>query len=48
MSKRERKVVEKFALETQKLMHSICPIDKANKKTPKTSNNMHYTCKTLW
>ena len=27
----ERKVVRKFALETQKLMHSYCPINNANK-----------------
>jgi hypothetical protein len=26
-------VVRKFALETKKLMHSLCPIDRANKKT---------------
>ena len=31
MSKCERKVVRKFALETEKLMHSLCPTDRANK-----------------
>ena len=31
MSKCERKVVKKFALETKKLMHSLCPTDRANK-----------------
>ena len=31
MSKCERKVVRKFALEMEKLTHSLCPIDKANK-----------------
>jgi hypothetical protein len=30
MSKCERKVVRKFALETEKLMHSLYPTDKAN------------------
>src|ERR1700737_1381813 len=30
MSKCERKVVRKFALETKKLMHSPCPTDRAN------------------
>ena len=33
MSKCERKVVRKFALETEKLMHCLCPTDKANKIT---------------
>jgi hypothetical protein len=35
MSKCERKVVRKFALETEKLMHSLYPTNKAtkNKKT---------------
>ena len=31
MSKCDRKVVRKFALETEKLMHSLCPTNKANK-----------------
>ena len=31
MSKCERKVIWKFALETEKLMHSLYPIDRANK-----------------
>jgi hypothetical protein len=31
MCKCERKVVRKFALETEKLMHSLYPTDKANK-----------------
>ena len=30
MSKCERKVVRKFALETEKSMHNLCPLDKAN------------------
>jgi hypothetical protein len=30
MSKCERKVVRKFALETEKLMHSLYPMDKSN------------------
>jgi hypothetical protein len=33
MSKCERKVVRKFALETEKLMHSLYPMDRANKST---------------
>ena len=32
MYKCERKVVRKFAFETQKLMHNLCPTDKATKK----------------
>jgi hypothetical protein len=31
MSKCKPKVVRKFALETEKLMHSLCPTDRANK-----------------
>ena len=31
MSKCERKVVRKFALETEKWMHSLYPTDRANK-----------------
>jgi len=31
MSKCECKVVRKFALKTKKSMHSLCPIDNANK-----------------
>ena len=31
MSKCERKVVRKFALEIEKLMHSLYPTDRANK-----------------
>ena len=31
MSKFERKVIRKFALQTKKLMHSLCPTNKANK-----------------
>ena len=31
MPKCEHKVVRKFALETKKSMHSLCPIDGANK-----------------
>ena len=32
MSKCERKVVRKFALEMEKLMHSLCPTNRANKQ----------------
>ena len=32
MSKCERKVVRKFSLETEKLMHSLYPTDRANKE----------------
>ena len=31
MSKCEHKVVRNFALEIEKLMHSLCPTDRANK-----------------
>ena len=38
MSKCERKVVRKFAFETEKLMHSLYPIDRANKQQSTCSN----------
>ena len=43
MSKCECKVVRKFALETKKSMHSLCPTKKANKhhKVP-TKNNVSF------
>ena len=33
MCKCEREVVRNFALDTKKLTHSLCPIDKANNYT---------------
>ena len=46
MFKCEHKVVRKFALETQKLTHSLCPIDRANKfnfiaKNSKFNSHVH-------
>ena len=40
MSKCEHKVVRKFGLETEKLMHSLCPRDITNKGKPEDVNNM--------
>jgi hypothetical protein len=43
MSKCERKVVRKFALETEKLMHSLYPMDRANKATNKEQESQAAT-----
>ena len=40
MSKREHKVVRKFALEIEKSMHSLHPTDKANKEDPKEQQHV--------
>jgi hypothetical protein len=40
MSKYERKVVRKFALEMEKLMHSLYPTDIANKLDQKRTTKV--------
>ena len=45
MSKCECKVVRKFALKTEKLVHSLCPIDRANKDDFTSSRMQERTCK---
>ena len=40
MFKCERKVVRKFTLETKKLMHSLCPTDRANKPCKRSCNRL--------
>ena len=36
----ECKVVRRFYFETEKLMHSLCPIDRANKQMKKKTTNI--------
>ena len=45
MSKCERKVVRKFALETEKFTHILCPTDNANKNI---GTQIHYDHIARW
>jgi hypothetical protein len=48
MSKCERKVVRKFALETEKLMHSLYPMEGANKLKPATCIGLFILALAYW